>query len=161
MCCLCEVIANVNKGILANHGSKLLLAKCKMLHFCRRRASSIVGFADLTDAVSSSSSRSLVYRMYRAAHCHYLIISRSLSMELVQSNSIYLPHRKYGSWLPGLCTGRCGLESGQGGGLYNIAHFAKLQTLFRPRTTQASEQQFFQQSPSPTSAHSIQRSTSE
>ena len=99
-----------------------------MLDFCGKRAPCIVGLASWTNVVSSASAISLVYRMYRAAHCDYLVIPQSLLVGQVESMSLYFPHRKYGSWLPGSCTGRCGFESPQCRVLYKIAHSAKLQT---------------------------------
>lgn len=127
MCCLCKVIANVNKRILANPRMTILTTNLKMLDFYGRRASGIVGFAFLTNIVPSSSATSLGHCMYRAAHCHILVIPRRLPFGRANLRACIFHTGIYGSWLPGLCTGKRGLKSVQCEILYDIGQFAKSQ----------------------------------
>lgn len=137
MCCLCKVIANVNKRILANSRMKILTTNFKMLDFYGRRAPGIVGFAFLTNIVSSSSATSLGHCMYRAAHCHILVIPRPLPFGRANLRACIFHNESYGSWLPGLYTGKRGLKPVQCEVLYDIGQFARsqnsLQNKGRPR----------------------------
>lgn len=124
---LCKVIAYVSKRILANPRMRILTTNFKMLDFYRRPAPGIVGFAFLSDIVSSSSATSLGHCMYRAAHCHILVIPRPLPFGRANLRACIFHTGSYGSWLPGLCTGKRGLKPVQCEILYHIGQFAKSQ----------------------------------
>ena len=127
MWCLPKVIATVNKRVMANPRLTILTTVFEMLDFYGRRASGIVGFAKLPQIVSSSSAFSLGHRMYRAAHCHILVIPQSLSWGWSNPRACTFHTGRYGSWLPVSCIGRCDLASVQCGNIYNTGQFARSQ----------------------------------
>ena len=127
MCRLCKVIVNVNKRILANPRMTILTTNFKMLDFYGTRASGIVGFAFLAHIALSFSATSLGHCMYRAAHCHILVIPRPLPFGRANLRACIFHTRSYGSWLPDVCTGKRGLKPVQCEILYDIGQFAESQ----------------------------------